>query len=138
VSIVNTIPSAGEFGVVAVKLPAPVVVLDVLPASLTETSIVPAELSNASAPLNGVLLRNGSGSRAMKTTSPAVAGKQNISTSPADPASPLKKLLVAVLAVPGVSFGSVSAVAEDPPSPAPGGCTTEKSRYGSACVEAEK
>src|ERR1044071_2481972 len=131
-------PSAGEFGVVAARLPAPVVVLEVVPPSLTDTIKAPAGSSRARAALYGVLLRSGSASRAMNTTSPAVALKQNISTSPAAAAVPLKKLFVAELAVATVSFGSVSAVAEEPPSPAPGGCTTEKSLYGSDCAPAVK
>ena len=59
----------------------------------------PCGIKQRQSPIERCVVAQRVGSRARNTTSPAVALKQNMSTSPADPAMPLKKLFVAELAV---------------------------------------
>jgi hypothetical protein len=69
------IASAGEFGFEAVRLPAPLVLLEVFPVSLAVISVAPLESSSVSVRLafSGVRSRRGSPSSPMNTTSPATA-----------------------------------------------------------------
>src|SRR5690349_15242614 len=83
-------PSAGEFGVVPVKVPGLPTVLDVVVVvPSTTTMLAPSESSRASWKLTGVELRNGSQSKSRKIIDPAVAVNENMSTSAATERAPL-------------------------------------------------
>jgi hypothetical protein len=86
----NVVASAGEFGVVAARFPAPVVVSEVAVLSLTASTTSPFAADTVSVGLNGVLLRRGSASRATNTRVPAAAAIRKVSVSVGDASVPLR------------------------------------------------
>ncbi len=103
-------PSAGENGVALVSVPAPETRLEPVVLPLTLTMTAPPASSRASDVSMPVASRNGSPSKAMKISDPALAVNENMSTSDAAESAPLA--YVAAVACATMSLGSNSAVAE--------------------------